>query len=332
MLIKNLFIILTILLIYSCEENNKSGETAFENIFIFKKEIFIPDSLGVKEYFLSIKYLSDSTVYFTELFSKKLFQVNMNSERIRPLGNIGMGPKEYSGGVNDFFLENDTLYTKPRSGLLIKRTSPDFLNHYSSIKSKILVKKMSKIGDEIYILNRDNSQYRIHSVDGKGFDENQYVFNMNKKTLQPINMVSHKSYLYYLNGYENILHAFNAMTKEVTLIPFGKELNYYNWKSDYKTKKLPEFFEKNEKEFDYNSELSKMIVNNVLYFIISTSPNKNKNSKIIIFDINGNTIEHTVSNNLYFVSAFGKKALFLRFDDMGDIFFREYEINETIFN
>lgn len=324
--------IFTLVVLFSsiaCSKASEQNEINFSENFTLERRVQISDSLGIGEFFLSRKYTTDSTICFTEILSKRFFEVNLESQKTTQIGALGSGPAEYNAAY-DFLVKKDTLIVAERRQNKLHLFSLDDKQYIKSrnIDMFIVNKKIQYVDNVLYLLNgvHGNTNY-LSSTQKMHFDPVPYVFQSKRFSTAPISLVKFNNCLYYVNQWENILHEFNLSDKSIKLIPFAKKFNFFEWKSLYSKKRGRAFFEDAENDYLQLSYFNTISISSKTLFIVSTKGKINKN---IIFSPSGETIASFELENMYVFASNNNKLTLFEINEDGEYWLSEYKVTLEI--
>jgi hypothetical protein len=318
-------------LLFGCTYDKKY-EVDFNNTFSLKKEYIIPDTVLPSEFILTCKYYDDSTLLFTDLYSKTFHKLNTGNYHYSTIGSLGAGPGEYESAF-DFFIKDNLFYFNEKRGTRLQSidlTSNDVKQY--DINGNIVHTRLIEHNNIFYFLNWGyKSEYYIYNSEGKGYFKVPLVFFNNDAPSLPLNFFLHGNNIYFINKYENKIYNLNLTSLKQDSIVVPSIRGMYNWKEIYSRKKDKLFFENIDNNNTILNCFSICEIKGNTFFLISATQRKSI-YKLYLVDTLGNVIFYTLPPKYYFLCSYKNTFLFYKISYDNKIVFAEFELNQNILN
>ncbi len=258
--LKKYLIILSGILLFSCNKNKPSGSSNNENISLFdiktfewkkKKDFKIKDIINDIEYiqlennetsmFVSIDKLiiNDDRIYLLDIGgSPKLLVFDISGKFLHKIGRQGIGPGEYASSAPNFCIDKQSnevlLFDRAKKTILFYDSNGDYLK---SKKTNFSFNDFVKINNDKYFLSlnifqKSNNYNKVAiTSDLKNMETSYFKFDKNYKN-DKLNMRSfqpHKNMIAYMAPVSDTLFIFDNNG--------SLEGGYY---FDFKKHKLPQ--------------------------------------------------------------------------------------------
>lgn len=216
----------------SCNKKETRVNVQFSDIFKNEQRVVLPDTLGPKTSFYDAVFVGESTLFFSDRYTKRAYKYDLTTKSLAPISNIGNGPNHLASPTAMVY-SGDTLYVGDYSRPYILKYSKtgDLLSEQKLTEGAIGIKSFAPINNTLYKLNFSYDTHYLSSL-----ESNQSFFSTpptwNKYFTTMPKLAETPNHLVFMNNYENILFRLNKSTLKEDQIAI-KNLNTYNWENDY---------------------------------------------------------------------------------------------------
>lgn len=239
---------------------------------------------------------NNSNVILTDLYSKKLYKFEKNTNKFIQLSRNGSGPGEYKFPATLTIYNNNIYYTDYVAGTL---QAIDINGKYSC---KVDLKMRMDFYNPIAMMGKDKvftgklsvSKYWLYDSDFNGHFEVKKCFNKFPIVIAGGSVMINKDIVYYVNPLEFIIYYYNTKNKKEEAIELKGLDNIFNWKPYYKDV-ITQSEYKDIDEYKWKikpTKLFKLIINNKLYFGLSYYRTKKESFSLAIFNEHGNCLKN----------------------------------------
>lgn len=341
---RGLLLSFVVFLLIACSSENEPQDIFLGEIFEHHTSVPVPDTVGASQIVRGIVMANDSLLFFTELFSKSLFRLNIHTGKMRTISNYGRGPEELSGPTG-LALRGDTLivgdanpfvYYFDLNGTFIKQVQTPFSGNIFLHKGSIF-KTLEPMASNYFKklnLNISRTKARIEGESESLYHAERPLYNRRNNGGQALpGVFSNGDDLVFMNSYEAKVFFYNPEKREIskTLKLSGFDLPDY---SKYHDKELsPDLLLRLEKENWRIDRFKRVKVNQKTHYFVQLSKDipkeKRGNSKrsvefrVMIFNERGEhvyNVTHKDGHTIFPYYSDEKYFLFRTISDDGYTF------------